>query len=169
MSTAGGGGRLPLTVPTYERHAERLLDAVRRAACEGRLGFAAQVEAALRATLELFAAEPQLARDLLIVPPNGGAGEETARCQRRWFGRYGNLLRGAAADSVRGRRPDILEPTLIGGVVSMISREVAAGESERLLEMLPALLEFLLVFYLAPEEAGSRAAAARPATGGLTG
>ncbi len=149
MSADGAERRLPLTAPTYERQAARLFDAV-RGACDPGLGFAAQVEACLRVTLDLLAAEPQLARDLLLTLP-GGAGEEIARCQHRWSNRYCDLLRHAvAADSLHTPDVDSLEPVLIGGVISLISREVATGEPERLPQLLPALLEFLLVFYLAP-------------------
>lgn len=142
---------LPVTVATYERQAARLFDAV-RGACDSQTGFAARMEAGLRVTLELFASEPKLARDLLTLPPYGGAAvEETSRCRQRWSKRFGGLLRGAAdTDSIRSCELDFLEPVLIGGIVSLVSREILTGDPERLPQLLPGLLEFLLIFYVAP-------------------
>jgi hypothetical protein len=158
MSMSGNGRRLPITAAAYDRGAERLLVAV-GTACDPRLGFAEQVESALRATLDLFTAEPELARALTM--PALGAGESVARRRQHWLGRYGDLLhRAAAAEFGRRRDPHFLKPLLIGGAFSLISCEVVAGRTEQLPQLLPTLLEFLLVYYLAPREAGARARAA---------
>jgi hypothetical protein len=145
----GDSRGLPVTLDTYERQAARLFDAV-RGACDPQVGFVARMEAGLGAALELFASEPKLARDLLL-PPYDGAVEERSRGRQRWCERFGGLLRSAAdTDSIRSRELDFLEPVLIGGIVSLVSREILTGDPERLPQLLPGLLEFLLIFYVAP-------------------
>jgi hypothetical protein len=130
-----------------EAGAERLRDAV-LAACARRKDFPGQLEAALRAALELLAADPDLAH-LLTVRPYLDDGEAALRAQRRWLHRFGELLRNAApacpeADS----RPRFLEPFLIGGIRFQIAGQVLDGEAEQLQRLLSSALEFLLSFYL---------------------
>jgi len=157
--------RLPVTAATYERGVGRLLETV-AAACERQVGFPAQVEAGLRATLALFAADPELAR-LLAVRPYG-AGEGAIRCHEQGLKRCGALLRRAAAsDPDAFVQPAFLEPALIGGICWQVTRRLFDGGPERLEDLLPSLLEFLLRCYYDPEEASlltQRAAdAERPA------
>jgi hypothetical protein len=143
---------------TYDRGAERLFEAV-VAACDPQAGFAARVEAGLRSSLSLLAADPTLARTLAV---HAGVGEQVMRRHQYWQERFAALL-GAAANVLDSPGPDFREPTLIGGISWLIAQQVLAGEAESLERQLPGLLEFVLVFYLDPDEVAPIAGAARTA------
>ncbi|MGH3429378.1 MAG: hypothetical protein ACRDQZ_17730, partial [Mycobacteriales bacterium] len=49
--------------------------------------------------------------------------------------------------------PDSTEDTVIGSLVSLVQRKVAAGEAERLGDLLPDCVEFVLAPYLDHAEA----------------
>lgn len=54
---------------------------------------------------------------------------------------------------------DATEEALVGGMVSLISRRVMAGEAEQLEDLLPDLVEFVLTPYIGSNEALAVAAA----------
>jgi AcrR family transcriptional regulator len=109
-----------------------------------------RVRAQLLALLEVFAANPDLARFCLIASPNAGGEFAT---------RYRELLERLLAILNEGRPPDVRQPSaavqvgLMGGIAALIVRQVKAGEGERLTELLPDLLELVLAPYLGREEA----------------
>lgn len=144
---------MPATVTeSYERGAERLLETV-TAACEPGARFAEQVEAAFRATLALFAAEPELGRLLTVRPFDGG--DDAIGCYLRWQRRCGELLRAAAAGDPRAYvHPPFVEPALISGICWRISQPLQAEGSEHLEDLLPDLLQFVFVSYFGAEQAG---------------
>jgi AcrR family transcriptional regulator len=132
----------------HEAAQERLL-AVLNAPCEGPgVGLAQRVRRSLCAGLDLLAAEPALARLLVLEAP--AAGGEIARRHHQWLGRYADLLDRAAADVPTVQRPapsPSTELTIVGGLVSRIAQRVLAEEAERLPELGPELLEVVLSFY----------------------
>ena len=133
--------RVPSIAVSYECTAERLLAEI-AAACASQTGFAERVQAALRAALAIFTAEPELAR-LLTAEPHP-EDEIAIRRHRRAKERYGAMLRRAAGeDPDLPSRPSFLEPLLIGGVSSLISRSLLAGKTAELEE----LLQFVFVYY----------------------
>ncbi len=135
----------PTVSASYERAAERLMDAV-TAACMAQTSFPQQVEAALRATLGLFAAEPELGRLLTVQPFEGD--EAALRCYQHWQGRFGSLLRRAAAgDLAAYAHPDFVAPGLIAGLCWRLSGPLRAGEPGKLEALLPSLVEFVHVCY----------------------
>jgi hypothetical protein len=142
----------PAVAEDYERGAERLLAAI-AVALEPGASFPQQVESALRATLALFAAEPELGRLLTVQP---FAGDEVALdCYQRWQQRCAALLRAAAARSPSAYvHPPFLEPALIDGISWQISRRLLAEGPEHLEDLLPSLLEFVLLCYFGPEQTG---------------
>jgi hypothetical protein len=144
---------MPTTVTeSYERGAERLLETV-TAACVPGACFAEQVEAAFRATLALFAAEPELGRLLTVRPFDGG--DEAIDCYLRGQRRCGELLRAAAArDPGAYVHPPFVAPALISGICWRISRYLAADGAEHLQDLLPDLLQFVFVSYFGAERAG---------------
>ena len=146
MTVFSEQGFLPVTAGAYERGAERLLEAV-VSACDPQADFAARVEAGLSAGLSLFAADPGLAR-LLVVRTE--LSEEAIGGHRRWQERCATLLREAAASLDLPPTPPFLERLLIAGVFSLIAEPVHAGKAEELGRLLPDLLEFVLVFYADP-------------------
>jgi AcrR family transcriptional regulator len=109
-----------------------------------------RVAAKLRAALETFAANPDLARFYLVEAPR--AGDEIAAHYRR-----GAIL--ALADLTEGmptsaRRPsETIEYAVMGGVAALIADRVLVGEGEQLPALLPDLLELVLTPYLGREEA----------------
>ncbi len=142
---------------SYERGAERLLETV-TAANEPGATFAEQVEAAFRATLGLFAAEPGLGRLLTMRPFDGG--DETIGRFLHWQRRYGELLAAAAAhDPATYVHPPFVAPALISGICWRISQHLQTERAERLEDLLPDLLEFVFVSYFGAEQAGRLARA----------
>jgi hypothetical protein len=53
--------------------------------------------------------------------------------------------------------PEATEATLVGGIVSLIVREINAGRSAELEQLLPDLVELTLAPYLGAEEASKLA------------
>jgi len=109
-----------------------------------------RVTAKVRAVLEVFAANPDLARFFLIEPPR--AGDEIAA-------RYRVGTTRALADLAADRPETVREPSeaaeyaVMGGAARLIVDKVNAGEGELLPELLPDLLELVLTPYLGREEA----------------
>jgi hypothetical protein len=142
---------------SYERGAERLLRTV-TAACEPGAAFAEQVEAALRAALALFAAEPELGRLLTMRPFDGG--DEVIARYLHWQRRYGELLAAAAArDPAAYRHPSFVAPALVSGVCWRVFQYLQADGAAHLEGLLPELLEFVFVSYFGAERAGELARA----------
>lgn len=113
----------------------------------------AQVIAALRAGLEFFAAEPDLAR-FCLVEPITAAPAIAARLREAVQSavphmRAGRDLRPVGAEPL----PDSTEDSLLGGLLTLASRAVLAGETTSLPALLPDLVEFALAPYLGPSEA----------------
>lgn len=109
-----------------------------------------RVAAKLRAILEVFSANPDLARFYLIEASR--AGEEIAA---RYRGDAARALTDLTADRPSSvRRPsEAIEYAVMGGMAALIADRVQAGEGERLSSLLPDLLELVLTPYLGREEA----------------
>ena len=132
----------------YESGSERLLAEI-TAACESASNFPQRVEAALRATLELFAAEPELGLLLTIAP--AAEDELAVRRHERWQLRFGDMLREAAERSPSaGVHPPFVEPILIAGLRWQIASRLITDGAEGLEDLLPGLMEFLLACYFGP-------------------
>jgi hypothetical protein len=140
--------------------ADRLFARVQDA-CGGGENLPTRLEAGLRAALGLLAAEPELAYELTVAPYMG-ADEAALDGLREWLGRFGALLRDAAADDPRAATSDLtyLAPFLIGGVRFQIARLIIGGEGSEILRLLPGTLEALLAYYFEPGEPQTLARAA---------
>jgi AcrR family transcriptional regulator len=111
-----------------------------------------QVIAALRATLEFFAAEPTLARLCLL---------ESVSATPTIAVRFREAVLACVPALARGREelddPDSLLPetedAILGGIVSLVTRSIVAGEAESLPALLPDLADFALSPYLGAERA----------------
>jgi len=115
-------------------------------------GWPQQAIAATRAVLAFLASEPDLAR-LCLVESNG-AGPAVAARFREAVHEVAPFLELGRAERPRGRElPDTTEEPVIGALVSLASRQVAAGEAEQLEDLLPDCAEFVLSPYLGPDEA----------------
>jgi hypothetical protein len=115
--------------------------------------FPQRLEAALRTTLKLFDDEPELG--LLLTGPPSAADELATRRHEHWQERFADLLRAAAERSPSAYvHPPFMEPTLIAGIRWRISsRLLADDDAGRLENLLPGLLEFVLVCYFGPKDA----------------
>jgi AcrR family transcriptional regulator len=110
-----------------------------------------RARARLDAMLQAFAANPDLVRFVVIAPLR--AGGEMARHQG---GGMEQLLRELTQDREPGSRKvsPAVEQAQMGGIMALIAHKVEAGEGDRLIELLPDLVELFLTPYLGRERAG---------------
>jgi AcrR family transcriptional regulator len=108
--------------------------------------------AAAQTVLAFLASEPDLAR--LCLVESQGAGPAVAARFRDAVHEAVPFLELGRKERPRGSElPDSTEESVLGALVSLISRKVAAGEAEQLEDLLPDCAEFILSPYLGPEEA----------------
>ena len=112
-----------------------------------------RVRARLAAVLEVFAANPDLARYVLIAPPRAG-DEIAARYRRAMDEVLTELTEGMPPEYVSRQPSEAVEAALIGGAAALIVRKVNAGEGAELPQLLPHLVEMTLTPYLGREAAG---------------
>jgi AcrR family transcriptional regulator len=134
----------------YDLIAGHLRDAA-RAAAEPYEEWPLQVRARLGAALEVFAANPDLARFVLIASPR--AGEAIATRYRQAMDEVLAELTFGMPAAIAAKRSRAGEHALVGGAVALIVAKVEAGEGDRLPELLPDLLEFALSPYIGRAEA----------------
>jgi AcrR family transcriptional regulator len=123
-----------------------------RAAAESFADWPQQVRAALATMLRFLAAEPDLAR-LCMIEPVAAGGEIAARHRASMQGFVEILKAGRPEHGGERPLPAATEETLVGGIVSLIVREISAGRGEELEKLLPDLVELILAPYLGSEEA----------------
>jgi len=111
-----------------------------------------QVRAALATMLRFLAGEPELARICMIEPVAAG-GEIAARHRASMQSLVEILKAGRPGHSGERPLPEATEETLVGGIVSLIVREISAGRTEQLEGLLPDLVELTLAPYVGPEQA----------------
>jgi AcrR family transcriptional regulator len=136
---------------TYGLIEEHLATAM-AGADEGIAEWPGQVRARLGALLEVFAANPDLARVCLIAAPNAG-GEVAARYRCLLERLFGLLNDGKPAPPATREPSKAVEEGLAGGIVALIVHRVRAGDGERLAELVPDLLELVLAPYLGRQAA----------------
>lgn len=135
----------------YDMVADHIRDSM-RAAAESFEEWTQQVRAALATMLRFLAGEPELAR-LVMIEPIAAGGEIAARHRASMQGFVEILKAGRPEHSGNRPLPEATEETLVGGIVSLIVREISAGRSEDLEQLLPDLVELILSPYLGAEEA----------------
>lgn len=137
----------------YEVAVERIRKQVNEACgSHERSEWSARVRDALASLLALLAEDPALSSLVLV---------EGLRAGRGVFDRYQAALEsfvpelrdGAPRAPDGGPAPEATDEAVVGGVASLLSRRVLAGEAERLDELLPEVLEFALTPYLGTVEA----------------
>ncbi len=135
----------------YEMVAEHIAASM-RAAAESFEDWPQKVRAALATMLRFLAGEPELAR-LCMIEPIAAGGEIAAR-HRASMQSLVEILKAGRPEHAGARPlPAATEETLVGGVVSLIVREISAGRAEKLEELLPDLVELTLAPYVGAEEA----------------
>jgi AcrR family transcriptional regulator len=134
---------------TFDAIAEHLLEESTKAAAD-HADWPDRVRAQLAAALEMFAANPDLARFCLIAP-HRASGEISARYRLAISRTLAELTRGIPSEI---RSPGAaVDSALIGGMAALIVRKVQSGEGERLPELLPDLTELFLAPYLGRDHA----------------
>jgi AcrR family transcriptional regulator len=123
-----------------------------RAAAESFGDWPSQVRAALGTMLRFLAAEPELAR-LTMIEPVAAGGEIAARHRATMQDFVVILKAGRPEHSGERPLPEATEETLVGGIVSLIVREISADRTAELEKLLPDLTELILAPYLGAEEA----------------
>jgi AcrR family transcriptional regulator len=110
-----------------------------------------RVVAALRATAVFFDSEPKLAR-FCFVAPFTATKAIAAHCRDRVAQALPFLDAGRRFGTSGAELPASTEDSLLGGVVSQLSRSILA-ENGPLVALLPDLVEFVLSPYLGTEQA----------------
>jgi AcrR family transcriptional regulator len=119
-----------------------------------------QTIAALRAALRFFAEEPDLAR-LCLVEPVGATPTIAIRFREVVLECAPALARGRAELADGDPLPQSTEDSLLGGMISLATRSILAGETSELPALLPDLVEFTLSPYLGTDRAAALAVEAR--------
>jgi AcrR family transcriptional regulator len=119
-----------------------------------------KVIAALRTALDFFAAEPVLAR-ICLVETISATPAIAIRFRESVLACTGDLARGRAELDDPDDLPPSTEDSLVGGVVTLATRKIVAGEAERLPELLPDMVEFTLSPYLGAERGAELAGRSR--------
>jgi AcrR family transcriptional regulator len=114
--------------------------------------------AAARAVLGFLTSEPDLAR-LCVVESRGAGPEVSARFNEAVRKLAPLLAQGRAERDAERPLPESTEDSVLGSLVSLIFRKVAAGEAEQLEDLLPECTEFVLAPYLGADEASHLAQA----------
>ena len=118
----------------------------------GEREWAVLVRLKLRATLEFLAANPDLARFLLVAPQRAG-GEVASHYRSTLDGAVAYLCEGRPAGGRQRAPSDAVAASLIGGIVALIVRKVEAGEGEKLPDLLADLVELFLTPYVGRDDA----------------
>jgi AcrR family transcriptional regulator len=105
-----------------------------------------RVDAGLAAFLAYIAAEPALARTCIVEALSAGP-EAVARYESS-LGEFVSLFKVGRKLSPRGEElPETLEEAIVGGVFWILYHRIVGGEAERIEELRPQLLEFILTPY----------------------
>lgn len=135
----------------YEMVADHIATSM-RAAAEAFEEWPQKVRAALATMLRFLAGEPALAR-LYLIEPVAAGGEIAARHRASMQGLVEILKAGRPVHAGERPLPEATEETLVGGIVSLVVREISSGRAEQLEQLLPDLVELALAPYIGAEEA----------------
>jgi AcrR family transcriptional regulator len=135
----------------YDAAVARIHTAVTEACAAAPPAWAERVRAGVLALLDLLAAEPALATIVLAEGLRVGRGIYD-RYQAA-IESYVSLLREGAPPGPDGAVPPTADEAVIGGIASLLSRRVVAGETEGLAALAPEILEFALAPRLGTEAA----------------
>ena len=115
-------------------------------------GWPAKVRARLAAVLDVFAANPDIARFVLIAPPRAGS-EIADRYRRAMDEVLVELLEGMPPELAAKQPSRTAELAMVGGAAALVVRKVEAGEGTQLPELLPDLFEHTLAPFIGRAEA----------------
>lgn len=119
------------------------------------------LRAGIEAMLSFLAAEPNLARLAMVEALVAGpVVVERYDAAVQTFLPYLQTGREKAPKSVLKHLSDSTEEALVGGMVSVVSRRIVAGQAEDLESLLPDLTEFTLTPFIGTEKAAALAESA---------
>jgi AcrR family transcriptional regulator len=144
------GSKEEAFISTFDQIVDHMRQAGEEAATANRGEWAENVAARFAASLETFAANPQLARFTLAVPPR--AGDAIAAHYRATLNRAVSEIVANVPAGIETPSPAV-QHALIGGVASLIVNKLEAGEGERMEELLPDIVELFLSPFLGRAEA----------------
>jgi AcrR family transcriptional regulator len=133
------------------------VEALVREAAAGEDDWAHRVIAGLRASLEFFAAEPDLARVCLLEAVSATPAI-AIRFREAVLDGAPALAEGRSELADPGTMLPGTEDAIIGGMVSLVTRSIVVGDAAKLPELLPDLVDFALGPYLGIERAAAFAA-----------
>lgn len=137
----------------YDTAIERIREHV-AAACEESADeeWPQQISNAIDALLKLFTAEPALASIALVEGLRAGRGVYD-RYQAALETFVHELRAGAPVGPGAVEVPEATDEAVVGGVASLLGRRILGREADRLPQLFPEILEFVLAAYLGAEEA----------------
>jgi AcrR family transcriptional regulator len=142
-------------VKAYEMIAAHISDSM-YAAAEIFDEWPMKVRAALATMLRFLSGEPEVAKVYALESVAAG-GEISARHRDSLKG-FTKILREGRPGRDGGQPlPDVTEESLVGGIVSLIVREIVADRTQQLGDLLPDLVELTLTPYVGAAEATSLA------------
>jgi AcrR family transcriptional regulator len=121
-------------------------------ACGKSDDWATRVLAGLTALLDHLAQEPAEARLVLVEGLRVGKGVYD-RYQDALLSYVPHLRAGAPAPAGGAVPPEATDEAVVGGIASLLSRRILAGDPARLGDFLPEIAEFALTPYLGTAEA----------------
>jgi AcrR family transcriptional regulator len=138
-------------IAAYDSAVERMREAA-QLACADSKDWASGVRAGLSALLSHMAEEPAAAS--LVLVEGLHAGRDLHQRFEAAVESFVLLLREGAPVAVGGGpRPEATDEAVVGGIASMLSRHILAGDVERLEEFFPEIAEFALTPYIGSDEA----------------
>lgn len=121
-------------------------------AAKGEPDWAHKTIAVLRAVLDFFVAEPDLAR-LCLIEPITASPRIAARFRAAVVSCIPYLKPGRGERKGGESLPESTEDSLLGGLVVLTARSILSGEPSSLQNLFPDLVEFALSPYLGPKQA----------------
>ncbi|HTR76364.1 MAG TPA: TetR/AcrR family transcriptional regulator [Solirubrobacterales bacterium] len=128
------------------------LEALVRRAADAEDDWPHQVIAGLRAALEFLAAEPGLAR-LCLLEAVSATPATAIRFREAVLAGVPALAEGRVELADQSSLLPETEDAILGGLVSLATRSIIAGDAEKLPELLPDFVDFALGPYLGAERA----------------
>ena len=149
------GGKEECFLAAFDVLRDHLEELIREAAA-GEQDWPHQVVAALRAGLAFFAAEPDLAR-ICLIESVSATPAIAVRFREAVLACVPALAKGRTElDDADSLLPET-EDAILGGIVSLATRSIIAGEARGLAALLPDLVDFALSPYLGAERAAALA------------
>jgi AcrR family transcriptional regulator len=140
-------------VAAFDTVTEQLRERVEEA-FKGEDDWADGIRAGIGAMLTFLASEPNLARLAMVEALVAGpVVVERYDAAVQTFIPYLTAGREGRPKAVLDRLSDSTEEALVGGMVSLISRRIVAGQTAELESLLPDLVEFTLAPYVGNDEA----------------